>query len=66
MQAYDLNEDEVTQQDQQMDQDRPDDEPLDIADDAAAQADTMDEGDYKRGKRFKKLYAVLSSPAVRE
>jgi hypothetical protein len=39
---------------------------VDIPDDAAAQEDTMDEADYKRGQRFKKLYVLLSSPAVNQ
>jgi hypothetical protein len=38
---------------------------LAIADDAESQGETMDESDYKRGQRFKKLYAVLSGPLVR-
>jgi hypothetical protein len=45
--------------------DAPPGEQMDIADDAVAQEQEMDDGDYKRGKRFKKLYAVLSSQRVR-
>jgi hypothetical protein len=37
---------------------------IDIADDAGAQADVVETSDYKRGQRFKKLYATLSNPAV--
>jgi hypothetical protein len=37
---------------------------VDMPEDAAAQADAMDENDYNRGKRFKRLYAILSSAQV--
>jgi hypothetical protein len=47
-----------------VDQEEAEGAAVDIADDAAAQADVMEEGDYKRGQRFKRLFAVLSSAAV--
>jgi hypothetical protein len=37
---------------------------VDIPDDAAALEDAVDASDYNRGKRFKRLYATLSSAQV--
>ncbi len=38
---------------------------MDIADDANAQTEAVNESDFKRGQRFKRLYATLSNPMVR-
>jgi hypothetical protein len=35
-----------------------------MVDEAATQGSSVDDNDFKRGRRFKKLYAVLSSAVV--
>jgi hypothetical protein len=37
---------------------------VDVPDDAQAQEEAMDETDYRRGQRLKKLYAIISGPVV--
>jgi hypothetical protein len=37
---------------------------MDIADDANAQSDAVNESDFKRGQRFQRLFATLANPLV--